>query len=201
MFVSGYNVVSGYLVFWNGIFGEVYYIGEMIWQIMFYILFGLVVVFVFWIGLFNIGVEGQFFVGWIVVVWVGIFFDVFVYIYFLFVLLVAAVVGGIWGLIFGFLKVCFFVYEVIVMIMMNYIVFYLINYFIFDVMIDYWDKIGKIYESVLFCLLFLEQLIDYFCFYWGILIVFFMVVFMWFIIYKIKSGFEFWVVGFNQYVV
>lgn len=30
MLVSGYSVASGYSALWNGIFGEIYYVGETI---------------------------------------------------------------------------------------------------------------------------------------------------------------------------
>lgn len=59
MLVSGYSVASGYSALWNGIFGEIYYVGETIRQITPYILSGLAVAFAFRTGLFNIGVEGQ----------------------------------------------------------------------------------------------------------------------------------------------
>lgn len=57
MLVSGYSVASGYSALWNGIFGEIYYVGETIRQITPYILSGLAVAFAFRTGLFNIGVE------------------------------------------------------------------------------------------------------------------------------------------------
>ncbi len=59
MLTSGYSVISGYSALWNGIFGEIYYVGETIRQITPYILSGLAVAFAFRTGLFNIGVEGR----------------------------------------------------------------------------------------------------------------------------------------------
>jgi simple sugar transport system permease protein len=75
MLVSGYNPVAAYAALWNGAFGDVYYTGEVIRQVTPYILAGLAVAFAFRVGLFNIGVEGQFIVGWLAAVWVGIAFD------------------------------------------------------------------------------------------------------------------------------
>ncbi|EIF14470.1 MULTISPECIES: ABC transporter permease [Bacillus] len=199
MLASGYNVVSGYSALWSGIFGEVYYIGESIRQITPYILSGLAVAFAFRTGLFNIGVEGQLLVGWTAAVWVGASFDAPAYIHLPLSLLAAAAAGGIWGLIPGFLKARFFVHEVIVTIMMNYIALHLTNYLISDVMTDHRDKTDKIHESASLRSPFLEQLTDYSRLHWGILIALFAAVLMWFIIHKTKSGFEFRAVGFNQH--
>lgn len=58
MLVSGYDLIVGYSVFWIGMFGSVSVIGEMFCIMILFIFVGLLVVFVFCIGLFNIGVEG-----------------------------------------------------------------------------------------------------------------------------------------------
>ncbi|MET1015099.1 MAG: ABC transporter permease, partial [Paenisporosarcina sp.] len=58
MVLSGYDPVAGYTALWNGIFGDMYTIGETIRQITPYLLAGLAVAFAFRTGLFNIGVEG-----------------------------------------------------------------------------------------------------------------------------------------------
>ena len=43
MVVSGYNAIDGYIALWNGIFGDIYSIGNTIRQITPYILSGLAV--------------------------------------------------------------------------------------------------------------------------------------------------------------
>ena len=43
MLVSGYDPVAGYTALWNGVFGEVYYVGETVRQITPYILAGFAV--------------------------------------------------------------------------------------------------------------------------------------------------------------
>ena len=47
MWFSGYDPVAGYIALWNGIFGDMYSIGETIRQISPYILAGLAVAFAF----------------------------------------------------------------------------------------------------------------------------------------------------------
>lgn len=172
-------------------------IGEMICVMIFFVLVGIVVVFVYKIGFFNIGVEGQFLVGWLVLVWVGYVFDLLVVIYIFLVVLVVVVVGVVWVFILGFLKVKFYVYEVIVFIMMNYIVFYIMSSLICMYLYVGNEKLYDIKELVFLVLSFLVQLINNFCFYYGIFVIIVVVVVMWFILNKIVKGFELRVVGFN----
>src|SRR5690625_7447452 len=116
----GYNPIEGYKALWVGAFGDVYYIGETVRQVIPYILTGLAVAFAFRTGLFNIGAEGQVIVGWLAAVWVGISFELPMYIHLPFAILAAALAGAIWGFIPGILKAKLGVHEVIVTIMLNY---------------------------------------------------------------------------------
>ncbi|ARW08090.1 ABC transporter permease [Bacillus atrophaeus] len=199
MLASGYSVVSGYSALWNGIFGEIYYIGETVRQVTPYILSGLAVAFAFRTGLFNIGVEGQLLVGWTAAVWVGTAFDGPAYIYLPLALIAAAAAGGLWGFIPGFLKARFYVHEVIVTIMMNYIALHVTNYLISNVMTDNQDKTEKIHESASLRSPFFEQITDFSRLHWGILVALLAAVLMWFIINKTTKGFELRAVGFNQH--
>ncbi|PRR96566.1 branched-chain amino acid ABC transporter permease [Bacillus atrophaeus] len=199
MLASGYSVVSGYSALWNGIFGEIYYIGETVRQVTPYILSGLAVAFAFRTGLFNIGVEGQLLVGWTAAVWVGTAFDGPAYIHLPLALITAAAAGGFWGFIPGFLKARFYVHEVIVTIMMNYIALHVTNYLITNVMTDNQDKTEKIHESSSLRSPFFEQITDFSRLHWGILVALLAAVLMWFIINKTTKGFELRAVGFNQH--
>ncbi|MEC5222190.1 ABC transporter permease [Bacillus atrophaeus] len=199
MLASGYSVVSGYSALWNGIFGEIYYIGETVRQVTPYILSGLAVAFAFRTGLFNIGVEGQLLVGWTAAVWVGTAFDSPAYIHLPLALITAAAAGGLWGFIPGFLKARFYVHEVIVTIMMNYIALHVTNYLISNVMTDNQDKTEKIHESASLRSPFFEQITDFSRLHWGILVALLAAVLMWFIINKTTKGFELRAVGFNQH--
>ncbi|MCY7945638.1 ABC transporter permease [Bacillus atrophaeus] len=199
MLASGYSIVSGYSALWNGIFGEIYYIGETGRQVTPYILSGLAVAFAFRTGLFNIGVEGQLLVGWTAAVWVGTAFDCPAYIHLPLALITAAAAGGLWGFIPGFLKARFYVHEVIVTIMMNYIALHVTNYLISNVMTDNQDKTEKIHESASLRSPFFEQITDFSRLHWGILVALLAAVLMWFIINKTTKGFELRAVGFNQH--
>jgi len=94
-----------------------------------YIFGGLAVSLGFRTGLFNIGVEGQIFIGGIFSVWVGYTFTglpAFIHIPFAF--MAGALGGAIWGFIPGLLKAKTGGHEVINTIMMNYVAFRLTDW-------------------------------------------------------------------------
>jgi general nucleoside transport system permease protein len=89
------------------------------------ILTGLAVAFAFRCGLFNIGGQGQYFVGlfvanWIGTSWVGMASGPHI----LIAILAAAAAGGIWAGIAGFLKATVGAHEVISTIMLNWIAYW-----------------------------------------------------------------------------
>src|SRR5699024_7655860 len=143
----GYNPIAGYAALWNGVFGDWYVAGETIRQATPLILTGLAVAFAFRAGLFNIGAEGQVFVGWLAAIWVGIGFDAPIYIHLPVAIIAAAVAGGLWGFIPGLLKATLGVHEVIVTIMMNYIALYSTNAIVRYVLTENQDSTDKIAES------------------------------------------------------
>jgi simple sugar transport system permease protein len=94
-----------------------------------YILAGLAVALGFRGGLFNIGAEGQLFVGGLASVYVGYAVTGLPpYLHLPLALLAGALAGGIWGAIPGFLKARTGAHEVINTIMMNYVAFRLTDY-------------------------------------------------------------------------
>ncbi len=94
-----------------------------------YIFAGLAVALGFRVGLFNIGVEGQLFIGAIFAVAAGIYLKGLPAIIHIPLALLAAIIGGgLWGFIPGWLKAKTGGHEVINTIMMNYIAFRLSEY-------------------------------------------------------------------------
>ncbi len=94
-----------------------------------YIFLGLALAIGFKAGLFNIGVEGQFFIGAVGAAWIGTAFTGLPAIIHLpLVLLSGAVGGAVWGMIPGYLKAKTGAHEVINTIMMNYIAFRFTEY-------------------------------------------------------------------------
>lgn len=197
MIFSGHDPVQGYIALWNGIFEDSYAIGETIRQITPYILAGLAVAFAFRTGLFNIGVEGQLIVGWFAAAYVGYAFDLPAIIHLPFALLAAAVAGALWGFIPGLLKATLRVHEVIVTIMMNYIAMHTVNALIKTVSAGNY-RTEAIQPTASLRSEFLKNLTDSSTMHYGIIVALLMVVVMWFILEKTKTGFELKSVGFND---
>jgi simple sugar transport system permease protein len=100
-----------------------------------YILAGLAVAIGFRCGLFNIGAEGQFFMGALGSAYVGYSISGLPwYIHLPLALLGGALAGAIWGAIPGFLKAKFGAHEVVNTIMMNWIAFRLSDWLLFGPM-------------------------------------------------------------------
>ncbi|MFJ5713275.1 ABC transporter permease [Neobacillus sp. NPDC093127] len=198
MLVSGYNPVDAFIALGQGAFGDVYQIGEVVRQVTPYILAGLAVAFAFRVGLFNIGVEGQFIVGWLAAVWVGVTFDLPAIIHLPLAILAAMIAGGLWAFIPGLLKARFRVHEVIVTIMMNYIALHTVNYIVNTKMNQGSSKTGKIHESASLRSDWLSDLTTGSSIHWGIIVAIICCFIMWFLLEKTTRGYELRAVGFNQ---
>ena len=93
-----------------------------------YIFAGLAVAFGFRCGLFNIGAEGQLFIGAICSVWIGYSIGL-PWIFHLPLALFGAMLGaGLWGAVPGYLKAKTGAHEVITTIMMNYVAYRLADW-------------------------------------------------------------------------
>lgn len=95
-----------------------------------YILTGLSVAFSFKTGIFNIGAEGQYVMGSIAAMLVGVFVPAPPVILIPLCILASVAVGVLWGGIVGYLKVKFGSHEVLCMIMFNWIAYYLSNFLV-----------------------------------------------------------------------
>ena len=120
-------VAYKYLIFGN--FTSIYNLSEVFVKATPIILTGLAFTFAFKTGLFNIGAEGQMFVGAIAAVFIGLKTGhMSPYITIPLCLLAAIIAGAVWGIIPGILKGVFGSSEIIVTIMFNYVALFLISY-------------------------------------------------------------------------
>jgi simple sugar transport system permease protein len=198
MLVSGYNPVQAYISLFNGVFGGPYFIGETIRETTPLILTGLAVAFAFRTGLFNIGAEGQFLVGWFASVYIGIVLDASKIIHLPLALLAAIVAGALWGFIPGFLKARLRVHEVVVTIMMNYIALYVTSALIRAYFKSKsGDRTVNIHPSASLASDFLKQMTDYSRLHYGILVALIAAFVMWFILQRTTLGFQLRSVGFS----
>jgi simple sugar transport system permease protein len=115
---------SAYGALFEGSFGSLRAISESLTMTVPYIFAGLAVALGFRCGLFNIGAEGQLFVGALASAYLGYaIVGLPVYVHVPLALLGGALAGGLWGAIPGLLKAWRGAHEVITTIMMNYIAF------------------------------------------------------------------------------
>jgi len=127
--VSGADPLQAYTALWEGALGKPKALTETLVMATPYMFAGLAVALGFKAGLFNIGAEGQIFVGSILSVWVGFGIQGLPwFIHMPLAILVGVIGGAIWGAIPGLLKATTGAHEVINTIMMNYIVLIFINY-------------------------------------------------------------------------
>ena len=102
------------------------------------ILTGLSVAFAFKTGLFNIGATGQFTLGGLVAIFLGIHMEFLpAPLRILIAITAAAAAGALWGAVPGLLKAFRNVHEVISCIMMNYIGMFFVNYLVINFLLDF----------------------------------------------------------------
>ncbi len=122
MLLFGDPPLKAYKGLFDGAFGDAKAWARTIRKMVPFILTGLSVATAFKAGLFNIGASGQFVMGTVASVAVGIHFEGLpAYIHLPLALLAGIVAGALWGAIPGILKVTTGAHEVIVTIMLNYI--------------------------------------------------------------------------------
>ncbi|MCT1796612.1 ABC transporter permease [Helcococcus kunzii] len=124
----GKNPITAYTGMFVGVFGNQRNIAETIIKATPIIITGASIAFAFKTGLFNIGAEGQYIVGFVAAGIVGILVDLPSIIQIPLLLIVGMVAGMLFGGLSGLLKAKFGVHEVISGIMLNWIAFYLQMY-------------------------------------------------------------------------
>lgn len=131
--IAGYDPFEAYAALIQGSLGDMRAIANTLTKATPLILTGLAVAVAFRGGLFNIGAEGQLYLGAMTAALIGVYVTGLPGILHAFIALLAAgIVGALWASIAGYMKVKFGAHEVIVTIMLNYIAIsftnYLVNY-------------------------------------------------------------------------
>lgn len=128
MIVSGANPIEAYLALAEGAFGTQVAIVETLIKATPFILAGLGIALAFRGGLFNIGMEGQLFVGSVAAVLIGYSIELPPVIHLSLALLAGMIGGALWAAIPGYLKARTGAHEVITTIMTNFIALRVINW-------------------------------------------------------------------------
>jgi simple sugar transport system permease protein len=161
-----------------------------------FIFAGLAVALGFQSGLFNIGAEGQLFVGAIFATYVGYAFDLPAIIHLPLAIFAGMLGGAIWGFIPGWLKAKTGGHEVINTIMMNYIAFRLTEFLLRGPMMRP-DSFNPVSPSILDS----AKLPRFFGapirFHMGFFLALFVAWLVWWFLYKTRWGFDFRSVGAN----
>jgi simple sugar transport system permease protein len=158
---------------------------------------GLSVALAFRVGLFNIGAEGQLYLGALVAVIAGFSLTGLPWFIHLPIAVGAGFVGGaLWGFIPGLLKARTGAHEVIVTIMLNFVAYNLINWSLRTELVQREgrpDPISKVAEPTAW----LVPIFDGLRANWGIVIALAVAVAVWWLLFRSTKGFEFRAVGFN----
>lgn len=129
--LSGADPLAAYYALFQGAFTNRNALPETLVATIPYVFLGLAMAIGFRAGLFNIGAEGQFYLGAIFGVFVGTQVHGLPGVLHVTVALMAGMLGGLlWGVVPGVLKARFGAHEVITTIMLNYIAFLLADWLI-----------------------------------------------------------------------
>lgn len=198
MLATGFNPITAYASLFIGAFGNIDNIANTLANAVPLIITGLGVAIAFNAGLFNIGAEGQYWIGAIVGTWVGYNFNGLPwYIHIPFALIAAMIAGGLWGgIVPGFAKAYTGAHEVITTMMMSYVAIYLSHYLLeFGPMMQK----GSVPQSPLIKnSAVLPTLIGGTQLSYGIFIAIIAALFVYWLMYKTVWGYEMRAVGFNQ---
>lgn len=128
LMAAGYDPLASFGILFNGALGKPKYISNVIIKATPIILTGVAVAFAFKTGMFNIGAEGQYIVGTIFAVMVGVSLNLPPVLQIPVVILAGTLGGALSGGLVGFLKAKFGIHEVITSIMLNWISLYACNF-------------------------------------------------------------------------
>jgi general nucleoside transport system permease protein len=208
MLIFGDNPLEAYRGLFEGAFGSPRAWAGTVRRMVPFILTGLSVAVAFKAGLFNIGAAGQFLMGSVFSVFIGINFAGLPWFIHMPLALLFGVLGGmLWGAIPGILKVYTGAHEVIVTIMLNYVAALFAGWTVYAGGTQgqrpgpLWDPAAGpisqtplIFESARIPWLFEPPYrVSY-----GIVIALLVALFIWWLIYKTPLGFEIRTVGQNM---
>lgn len=193
----GADPAEAYSLFFRGIFGTTAAFAEIFVKACPLILTGLGCAVAYRTGFFNIGAEGQFYVGAMATTIVALNWNALPGIpRIIAALVVGFLAGGVWALLAAICKAKFNISEIIVTIMMNYIAINFLGYAVRSFLMDPEGNVpqsAKIDKSVQ-----LGNLIPATRFHVGILIAIVCVIVIWFFLEKTTMGYELKAVGLNK---
>ncbi|MEN8098305.1 MAG: ABC transporter permease [Chloroflexota bacterium] len=209
MLLSGDNPLRAYYGLARGAFGSSMGWAKTIRKMTPFIFTGLSVAFAFKAGLFNIGASGQFMMGTVAAVAVGINFEGLPFIIHMPLAMLAGMIGGaVWGAIPGLLKVWRGTHEVITTIMLNYVASLLASWMVYaggtqgqkpgplsdpEAAASAISETKDVLVSARIPFIFAEP----YKVHWGIIIALITAAVIWWLLFKTTIGYEIRTVGLN----
>lgn len=197
MLLTGHNPLTAYGALFSGAFGSTVNLSNTFANAIPLILSGLGVAIGFKAGLFNIGAEGQYWVGSMAAVWVG--YSVHglpPFLHIALALFVAMLAAGLWaGIIPGLAKAFVGAHEVITTMMMSYIAIYLSHYMLENgpmMQSGYTPQSPVILPSAT-----LGKMVERTQLSWGLIIALVASFIVYWLLYKTTLGYRLRAVGFN----
>ncbi len=193
--IAGENPITAYRVLFVESFGSVRSIATTLQRATPLIFTGLGVAFAFRCGLFNIGAEGQLYVGAIAAAIVGVSFgDLPRVIHLPMAVAAGMAAGGIWAAVPGILKAKLGVHEVINTIMMNFVAYYLTDFLVTGPFHGgrWAPETDRVFPTAALERIFLPTRLNS-----GIILAVVAIVVVYVILWKTKTGYEIRAVGFN----
>ena len=193
------SVAAAYGGLIGGSIGSPRALSETLLQATPLILTGLAVALSFRAGLFNIGAEGQLYIGAATSVYAGFAFAGLPPFIHLPLAVAAGIAGGaLWGFVPGFLKAHTGAHEVIVTIMLNYVAYRLIDWLLNQ---PFYQREGRTDQisNVVAESAWLPRFVDLpqFRVHWGLLLALAAALFVSWLLFRSTKGFEFRAVGLN----
>ncbi|HCZ06283.1 MAG: ral nucleoside transport system permease protein [Thermotogota bacterium] len=157
---------------------------------------GLAVSIVFQAEIFNIGAEGQLFMGAVGATFAALYFPQIPVIHVILVAAFAMLVGGAWASIPAYMKAKWNASELVSSLMMNYVAFFLGLYFINYHMRDL--KAGYLVSYKFPETAWLPRILKRYNLHAGVFIAVGFVFLVWFFLYRTRFGYEIRMMGFNK---
>jgi simple sugar transport system permease protein len=193
MLIYGFNPIEAYFALFRGSFGSLYSLSEALANATPLILTALTFAIGLRGGLFNIGAEGQVYVGALAAIAMSLF-KLPSGLHLVLTLIVAMLAGALWSLPAAILKLTRGVHEVISTIMFNWVAHFLAYYLIANILVDprRAEKTISILPSARFPILVPKTSLSY-----GLLVSLFWVGLALFLLWYTTIGFEVRAMGFN----
>jgi len=195
-YLTGKDPIEVYSAMFSGALGSEYGISETFVKMIPLALCGLGVAVAFRMHLWNIGAEGQFYMGACAATWVTLSFPTLPF--FLMIpamIIMGAIAGGLWGLLAGWFKVKWQVDEIISTLMMNYIGILWVDFLVYGA----WrDPEGKNFPlTAAFPAAAMLPTFGSLRVHYGIFFVFILALIFWLVFKKSKWGYETLIIGSN----